>query len=96
MSERAEHTPGDWETDLVARFPDKSIGVFAGEGVACIARVLPGCLPANGRIDAVKANARLISASPNLLEACRQLVANLNGSKEFAKEVIAKATGEKS
>ncbi len=42
------------------------------------------------RVEAIEKN-----DAPDLLEACRGLVANLKGSKEFAKDAIAKATEEK-
>lgn len=58
------HTPGPWLSD--GRLPGSDqFGIFAQEGVACVALVQPGCLPAAGREDAARANALLIAASPD-------------------------------
>jgi hypothetical protein len=80
------HTPGPWRTDRPYDAP--SIYVIAGEG-ATLTRV------ASVR-DAHKANARLIAAAPELLEALQGLVLALPAgwSMQAARAAIAKATGE--
>lgn len=66
-----KHTPGPWMTDGTSRQAFGQIGVFGPGGVACVALIQPGCLPEDGREDAAKANAYLVAAAPEMLEALR-------------------------
>ena len=78
-----KHTPGTWFTDGVPRQPHGAIGVFTSDGVACIALVQPGCLPADWREDAAQANARLIAAAPDLLRTLEAAVVRIeNANRE--------------
>jgi hypothetical protein len=91
MSKQLKHTPGPWESDRNGKI--WAGGVSLADTYAC----------ARG-ID-YKANARLIAAAPELLEACRlivkydssdaidgvELMINYATALDAAKEAIAKA-----
>jgi hypothetical protein len=71
----AEHTPGPWEIRQYTNYYGYSIDA---EGRGCIAERwydLPQDQPYGNEIPA---NARLISAAPDLLEACKKAVRELN------------------
>lgn len=101
-------TPGPWEMNtrgrrVTARAPDGSVFDVANI-VAIDGRDVPGTQ--HERAEMRKANARLIAAAQDLLEACRRLLQfneelceDVNVSKhypsaDFARAAIAKATGE--
>lgn len=89
------HTPGNWRSETF----DSGIAILAPAdpvGSIEVARVTPFYREARRN----EANARLIAAAPDLLEACRILVAGLChfdgptlGDVEKAEAAIAKATG---
>ncbi|WWA79547.1 hypothetical protein Kintu_gp55 [Xanthomonas phage Kintu] len=89
------YTPGPWsigETD-----PDTAEIEIVSEGRPYICLVLPGAVD-----DRTEANARLIAAAPELLEALTEIVAaadgdgwkQLDATFSTARAAIAKATGE--
>lgn len=86
------HTPGPWAADFGEAYavtaPDK--------GRVAICTNLKGAHGMGGRRtgDEVEANARLIAAAPDLLEALEVLVAELGDCRltEPARAAIAKAT----
>lgn len=96
MSERYEPTPGPWEWDsqsLAEVAPGSEFEVYVPEILHPIARAVLGA-----------ANARLIAAAPDLLEACRFLDLTHNdvsaeaameygSAVQKAREAMAKALG---
>ena len=86
-----EHTPGPWSVK-----PDNRAAVNLGDGVAIVcSQTTNGVIPSGE----VQANARLIAAAPELLEALRNILDALDLgfhelalSKLNAHEAIAKAT----
>lgn len=95
----SKHTPGPWHV-CTATHPDlgpiRAVATQEGDGVDCVCIVdqLPGC-------DESTANALLIAAAPDLLEALKLADATLLGANMNAgvverkvKAAIAKATGE--
>jgi hypothetical protein len=92
----AQHTPGPWRTD------DHYHGAILGDGNQVAMATMNGCLPAETR----DANARLIAAAPELLEALQQALFSLGHTGanhdldnmhrpawEMIRAAIAKATG---
>lgn len=86
-------TPGPWMTDCARRAmwldergkprPSGAIAVFEATcGIACVAVVVPGCLPAVGNEDAARGNARLIAEAPELYEALAEWLAIRDGVAE--------------
>lgn len=66
-----QHTPGPWRRRIVApTFEHTSIQT--ADGKLAVARVFK------------KADARLIVAAPDLLAACRAMLAELDGGNDFA------------
>ena len=107
----SRHTPGPWEAfDAKTQDGEVTIGIRGdGEFIATLDVVAIGAgpykLPPNA-----EANARLIAAAPELLEACKALLGEMwsgrkrrNVKKDFhlmvaeeaARTAIAKATGVK-
>lgn len=93
----SKHTPGPWAIDWnVSR-----IDVFSADAATLVATIRRSTLSA-GIDDVAKANARLISASPVMLEALKEIVdaADGKGWEQLdagfgkARAAIAKATGE--
>ena len=91
----AQHTPGDWFT---MRTGFSTIYVESRIGGGLIQEVA-ACGPTNEGPDQQEANARLISAAPELLEAVKLLmgplesmVDNMNAAHK-ARAAINKATG---
>ncbi len=84
----AEHTPGPWVQDKWGHVQDTG-----GRGVR-----FEGVTIAGRSTEETKANARLIAAAPDLLEALRYAVDNPEFSSEvfdrMARAAIAKATGD--
>ena len=115
-AKKEQHTPGPWSIGHTRRSSiDINLSdcvetpVHVGEGGSkgnCLAIVYiggPGAIR-NGR-EYTEANARLISAAPELLEACQQLLqivrlqngnlyADINQICDDANYAISKATGE--
>ena len=95
----SDFTPGPWR----AEFPDEISVRDADGGRIAILANLKGRLGMKGRRDTseVEANARLIAAAPDLLEALKEMV-NLvelmcpfdGPQQRKARAAIAKATGE--
>jgi hypothetical protein len=90
----AKHTPGEWVIDWnVSR-----LDIFSSDGGVLVATLRRSAL--SPAIDnAAKANARLIAAAPELLEALQHLASMLKSagySTTHADAAIAKATGGQS
>ena len=88
MSE-SKHTPGPW---LVTEDPIYGARIDA-PGSFCVAKTIPNDMPIKQKL----ANARLIAAAPDLLDACRAALYALKGREHdgFLRDAIAKATGNK-
>lgn len=94
------HTPGPWETDLSRRIPSSE-----GESGYPVFATLPnGTMPRVANVHCMNideyergadaANARLIAAAPELLEACKMMLPHFNGGMdilEMARAAILKA-----
>jgi hypothetical protein len=83
------HTPGPWHVGGVKL---KNNGHGIGNGRAAIARALvTGCVT----YEKSYANARLIAAAPEMLQALHRAMAHLRGHEDgqFIAQVIAKAEG---
>ena len=81
-----QHTPGPWTLGN-AQDCSRNHAICAGPQV--IARVLGrGYPPGKGWSEITQANARLIAAAPQLLEALRSFIVNLNavGENHFRKD----------
>ena len=77
----SEHTPGPWKV--------VGLSVISDSGIICN--------PPSGPIDELEANARLIAAAPDMLEALEMSVRYLEGwpAQDWAIAAIAKAKGER-
>lgn len=89
----AQHTPGPWRLERNVtnyRSGAKSLQLRSHDGISLIA-TFPGC---EGDV----ANARLIAAAPDLLDACRKALYALKGREhdQFLRDAITKATGSAS
>lgn len=92
----SKHTPGEWVIDWnVSR-----LDIFSADAKTLVASLRRSSLSSSIDEEA-KANARLLAAAPDLLEALKALMARdlenrLNGFPEVAeaRAAIAKATGE--
>lgn len=91
-TEQEGHTPGPWRVD-----PSYAADVQSGDGALEIACTHPEILT-DGKAPGFEeccANARLIAAAPDLLEALQYLVLLGGGDcLEPARAAIARATGE--
>lgn len=93
----AKHTPGPWAHINPDGFTVRHPQVYSDTGPVCNATWL-----GDGRIDELRANARLISAAPEMLDALQEIVAAADGSGlaqldatlADARSAIAKATGK--
>ena len=88
--EAMKHTPGPWVVDPAVR---QGFTVYAPkEGF------IVGTQDEEGRYGAIEseANARLIAAAPELLDALERYVHHFGDPLKCARTAIAKATGEKS
>jgi hypothetical protein len=91
----SQHTPGPWEIDQAIRHGFTVYSQQAG--------FIVGYMDEEGRYGAVEseANARLIAAAPDLLEALEELLVQREGhystqtAWDKARAAIAKARGEK-
>jgi acetylornithine deacetylase/succinyl-diaminopimelate desuccinylase-like protein len=88
-----QHTPGPWTTDGAARTGDLDVISPAGR------ITLIDCEFSDESEDVLTANARLISAAPDLLAAIEGLLnalpsATTHPAIKAARAAIAKATGE--
>ena len=98
----SKHTPGPWQTDQAEHdAPYQDIRIHAGKGSIC--SVWIDDAPLHDYNAEQRANARLIAAAPELLEALRTAVDHLEGMPDQedvaacvvkARAAIAKATGE--
>ena len=86
MSNTTSHTPGPWHTD---GWENMVINDQWGTTIV----IAPGS--STGTLGEMKANARLIAAAPDLLEAVKNLLAGPNwpGARMTAEHAIAKAEG---
>jgi len=98
----SKHTPGEW---YAKREGFSTVYVFSRIGGGLVQEVA-ACGPTNGGVDQQEANARLIAAAPDLLEALKKLLneceqAGLTDARDFkwpqvtslASAAIAKAEG---
>jgi len=80
-----KHTPGPWRIDNHAQILGKSD--FVGESV--LGRVYCGDIFPNDELPECTANAKLISAAPELLEACKMAFDNMrNGESKTRYRLI--------
>lgn len=80
----SKHNSGPWSIGAVD--PDTGEIEVTSEGRPYICMVLPGALP-----DRTCANARLIAAAPELLEASRMLIDSIEGGSITPEEAISAA-----
>lgn len=93
-----KHTPGPWEVQPDQRSQGEALAIVGGSSLI-IARTPKATLDMHRRVD--EANARLIAAAPELLEALRAINQVLGGSQPIdipgalmiARAAIAKAEG---
>ena len=80
----AAHTPGPWRSN---DFSSSVYGYIFGDNQAICRVFLDG--------DECEANARLIAAAPDLLDACKKALYALKGREHdgFLRDAINKATG---
>ena len=84
-----KHTPGPWAHINPDGFTVRHPQVYSDTGPVCNATWL-----GDVRIDELRANARLISAAPELLEALQEAALWVDGElKTKVRAAIAKATG---
>ena len=92
----SKHTPGPWE-------PGEEAGIWAGKRKICVMRYfLNKSNPLKICEKETQANARLIAAAPELLEACKNLIYSFNTmdakdisvSIKMGKQAITKAEGK--
>jgi hypothetical protein len=89
----AKHTAGPWSVGT--RYPDD---IFSGEKMVCSVynRYREDCKTPKSDNCEEAANARLIAAAPDLLEAVERLLANDGiSNRDFARAAIARAKGGK-
>lgn len=86
----SKHTPGPWDTDLSEHdHPYQDIAVRSGTRTIC--RVWIDDAPVHDYNAEQLANARLIAAAPELLEALRNLVEAATHHQACARAALAKA-----
>jgi hypothetical protein len=90
------HTPGPWQTDQAEHdAPYQDIRIHAGKGSICCVWIDDA--PLHDYNAEQRANARLIAAAPEMLEALKRAHTWLQGSEpgraQYLGEVIAKAEG---
>jgi hypothetical protein len=76
----SKHTPGPWRIAPASDYADGSLNVDADtRGYVCLAGF---------RDDPeARANARLIAAAPDLLEACKRILADIDSNATLAFEI---------
>ena len=92
----SKHTPGPWAHINPDGYTVRHPQVYSDTGPVCNATWL-----GDGRINELRANARLIAAAPETLEALQEIVAaadgegwsQLDATLAKARAAIAKATG---
>ncbi len=86
-----KHTPGPWE---VVDIGGVAIGVGIDEGGNCF-RMIGNTLTKNDprEIDEINANARLISAAPDLLAACEEMLRTLTAPSRELCDITRKELG---
>ena len=97
MQTKGEYTPGPWHADPADMFGDHNIMRGDNEDVLAIAAVVWNMRPS----DEVAANARLIAAAPEMLEALTNLLTEtelpygtmLRDRQDEARTAIARAKG---
>lgn len=96
-----KHTPGPWisEDCVAGRPPEAGCGIIASDDDFKISNPTRGIVAWASRIvsrpnEETLANARLIAAAPDLLEACELVIGSLSFDREddFSKEVIRRLT----
>lgn len=105
QKEQVTHTPGPWGQ---APYPNGTVVIYGGQDAMEIARVLDASedfLNADNVTFEQAANARLIEAAPELLEAAKEAIhemdmwfrsGELAASRALLRAAIAKATGAES
>ena len=89
----SRHTPGPWGRIIADGYTVRHPQIYSGTGPVANATWL-----GDGRVDELNANARLISAAPDLLAALEALLDYENGiqkakAEQMARAAIAKAGG---
>lgn len=89
-----KHTPGPWQVQAMefsADHPDYGVAYVIGENLGgLVGAALPWPTELdNGAFSRVEANARLIAAAPEMLEALRKLAAEVGGLRAFEAEMRA-------
>ena len=89
-----KHTPGPWNRIIADGYTVRHPQIYSDTGPVANATWL-----GDGRLDELNANARLIAAAPELLEALEALLDYENGiqkakAEQMARAAIAKAGGE--
>jgi hypothetical protein len=90
-----KHTPGPWE---IKRHPDSGYKFISGPKHSGLAQVV-WCMEEEERSPECEANAHLIAAAPELLEALQKVFQAMNDDmpvrlRKVCYEAIAKAKGE--
>lgn len=88
-----KHTPGPWDRIIADGYTVRHPQIYSDTGPIANATFL-----GNNRLDELNANARLIAAAPDLLEALEALLDYENGiqksiAEQMARAAIAKAGG---
>ena len=93
MSIESKHAPGPWRVDLAAYYP----GTTSWLAIYCSSQNGPLALVGGTPVsDECRANANLIAAAPDLLEALQKIHEHgytTTGDHAMVAEAIAKATG---
>ena len=88
-----KHTPGPWNRIIADGYTVRHPQIYSDTGPVANATWL-----GDGRLDELNANARLIAAAPDLLEALKRCkFDSLNMTledREFCRAAIARATGD--
>lgn len=108
----SKHTPGNWKTETWQQFIDgqeSQIAAVTADGDGCtyyICKCMGLSFDSEMQVwvatESASANARLIAAAPDLLEACKMIVSNAEDDPDSkiepylvmaARDAIAKAEG---
>lgn len=80
MTDTAKHTPGSWKIEHWDNFPDQQV-ITDDTNTRCIALI--------DKIDEQdEANAWLIAAAPELLEACKSFISIINAACEMDEKIL--------